>query len=103
MEGRLLSQFLASIIMHGKTENHANLRPKFRSYTVPPASSSDNCHNGCLHMYLTHKEGNLFSFRLLVRSWTPVTESEMYRLKSVFIDRLCAENNRSYFSKRGVI
>jgi len=37
--------------------------------------------------------GNLFSFRSLVRSWTPVTESEIYTVLGLFIDGHCAETN----------
>ena len=38
-------------------------------------------------------QGNLFSFRSLVRSWTPVTESEIYSVLGLFIDGHCAETN----------
>jgi len=49
--------------------------------------------------------GNLFSFRSLVRSWTPVTESEIYTVLGLFLLMGIVQKPtaRSYFSKRRVI
>jgi len=48
--------------------------------------------------------GNLFSFRSLVRSWTPVTESEIYTVLGLFFMGIVQKPTaRSYFSKRRVI
>jgi len=50
-------------------------------------------------------QGNIFSFRSLVRSWTPVTESEIYTVLGLFL-LICIVQKptaRSYFSKRRVI
>ena len=49
--------------------------------------------------------GNLFSFRSLVRSWTPVTESEIYPFSGLFLLMGIVQKPtvRSYFSKIRVI
>ena len=49
--------------------------------------------------------GSLFSFRSLVRSWTPVTESEIYTVLGLFLLMGIVQKPtaRSYFSKRRVI
>jgi hypothetical protein len=49
--------------------------------------------------------GNLFSFRSIVRSWTPVTESEIYTVLGLFLLMGIVQKPtaRSYFSKRRVI
>ena len=49
--------------------------------------------------------GKLFSFRLLVRSWTCVTESEIYTLLGLFLLMGIVQKptTRSYFLKRRVI
>jgi len=49
--------------------------------------------------------GNLFSFRSLVRSWTPLTESEIYTVFGLFLLMGIVQKPtaRSYFSKRRVI
>jgi len=48
--------------------------------------------------------GNLYSFRSLVRSWTPVTESEIHTVLGLFLLMGIAQKPtaRSYFSKRRV-
>jgi len=49
--------------------------------------------------------GNLFSFRSLVRSWTPVTESKIYTVLGLFLlmGLVWKLTARSYFLKRRVI
>ena len=49
--------------------------------------------------------GNLFSFRSLVRSRTPVTESEIYIVAGLFLLMIIVQKPtaKSYFSKRRVI
>jgi len=49
--------------------------------------------------------GNLFSFISLVRSWTPVTESEIYTVLGLFLLMGIVQKPRarSYFSKNRVI
>jgi len=49
--------------------------------------------------------GNLFSFTSLLRSWTPVTESEIYTILGLFLlmGILQKPTARLYFSKRRVI
>ena len=50
-------------------------------------------------------QGNLFSFTSLVRSWTPVTESENYEVLGLFLLKGIVQKPtaRSYFLKRRVI
>jgi len=49
--------------------------------------------------------GNLFSFRSLVRSWTPVTESKIYTVFDLFLLMGIVQKPtaRSYFLKSRVI
>jgi len=49
--------------------------------------------------------GKLFSFKSFVRSWTPVTESEIYTVLGLFLLKGIVQKPtaRSYFSKRRVI
>jgi len=50
-------------------------------------------------------QGNLFSFRSLVRSWTSVTESEIYTVLGLFLLMGIVQKptTRPYFLKRRVI
>jgi len=60
-----------------------------------------------INTYAEYKNarGNFFSFRSLVRSWTAVTESEIYTVLGLFllIGIVQKPTARSYFSKRRVI